>query len=199
MQPIYTDTARLQVTRALGVLLTITGGVALFFLGGQFFVPGDDAAALGSLVLFALGLAVLLVSRAKLARRWEENKAYLLSEAGRTAVHGRQDLVTRLLRAGRIAIGLFLGLAVVFTFLFAAINCGERIDGFCGDIGRPPEGLVAVWQAATLVTGAAYIALVGLRRTLEAEAERIGVVVAEGQRRRRHDHHMDGTDRFSWE
>ena len=107
--------------------------------------------------------------------------------------------MTRFLRAGRIAIGLFVGLGVVFMFLFAAINCGERIDGFCGDVGRPPEWFVVVWQAATLVTGATYIALVSLRRTLEAEAERIGVVVAEGQRRRRHDHHMDGTDRFSWE
>ncbi len=187
------------MTRAFGVLLTITGGVALFFLGGQFFVPGDNAAALGSLAIFAIGLTLLLLARARLATAWEANKPYLLSEAGPTAVHGRQDLVTRFLRAGRIAMGLFLVFGVVFMFLFSAINCGERIDGFCGDVGRPPEWLVVVWQATTLVVGAAYIALVSLRRTLEAEAERIGVVVAEGQRRRRHDHHMDGTDRFSWE
>ena len=84
-RPRTPDTARLQATRALGVLLTITGGVALFFLGAQLFVPGDDAAALGSLALFALGLALLLISRARLARLWEQNKTYLLSEE---RVHG---------------------------------------------------------------------------------------------------------------
>ena len=122
-----------------------------------------------------------------------------MSEDGTLALRGRQDMVARLARAGRFAMALFLVFGVVFFFLFSAINCGERIDGFCGDVGRPPEWFVVAWQMATLILGAAFTALVSLRRRLEDEAERIGDVVGEGQRRRRHDHPMDGTDRFSWE
>lgn len=199
MTPTYASTTRLEAARGAGVWLTIAGAVGLFFLGGQLFVWDDPSLAVIDLLVLAAGLTLLLTSRSRLKRQWEANKPYLLGADGASVMRGRNEAAARLSRASRLVLALFLVFGVAFFFLFSAIACGDRVDGFCGEVGRPPESLVELWQALTITVGAAYVGLVSMRKRFEDETERIDVVVAEGQRRRRHDHPMDGTDRFSWE
>ena len=199
MTPAYESTVRLEAARGAGVWLTIAGAVALFFLGGQLFVWDDPSWALIDISVLAAGVTLLLWSRARLKLQWEANKPFLLGDEGASVMRGRNETSARLSRTSHLVLALFLVCGVAFFFLFSAIACGDRVDGFCGDVGRPPEWFVELWQTVTIAIGAAYVGVVSMRRRFDDETERIDVVVAEGQRRRRHDHPMDGTDRFSWE
>ena len=199
MTPTYTSTMRLEALRAVGVWLTVGGSVALFFLGGQLFVRDDPSWAYINVVVLAVGIAVLLWARAQLKRRWEENKPYLLGEDGALVLRGRRETVARLSRISVLVAVGFVGLGFVFFGLVSAINCTAGEPGFCSEFGKPPGWLVQAWQALCIATGAAYVGLITMRGRIEKETELIDVVVAEGQRSRRHDHPMDGTDRFSWE
>jgi hypothetical protein len=199
MTPIYTSTARAEVVRAIGVWLSVAGAVALFFLGGQLFVWDDPSWAIVNVILLAIGITLLVRSRARIAALTQANKPYLLSEDGALVLRGRREGSKRLGRMALAALVAFLFLGFAFFFLFSAINCGDRIDGFCGQVGRPSTAFAEAWQAITIAMGAAYVGLVSMRKRFDDETERIDVVVAEGQRSRRHDHPMDGTDRFSWE
>ena len=190
---------RLEALRAVGVWLTVGGTVALFFLGGQLFVRDDPSWAYINVVVLAVGIGVLLWSRAQLNLTWAKNKPYLLSEDGALVLRGRRALTARL---GRIAVAvaiLFVVLGLIFFGLVSAINCTVGEAGFCSQFGKPPEWLVQTWQFLCIATGAAFVGLMTMRGRVEKETERIDIVVAEGQRSRRHDHLMDGTDRFSWE
>lgn len=195
----YVSTMRLETVRAVGVWLTVGGSVALFFLGGQLLVWDDPSWAIINVVMLAVGIWLLVRSRARLARLAEWNRPYLLSEGGARALAGRRATAARLGRLSLAMLIAFLLFGFVFFFLFSAIACGDRIDGFCGDVGRPPERLVEAWQALTIAIGAAYVGVVSMRSRFDGETDRIDVIVAEGQRQRRHDHPMDGTDRSSWE
>lgn len=195
----YLSPGRLEALRATGLGLTIVGAAGLVLLGGQLFVWEEPGPALGALAVFVAGLAMLLTSRARLARLWAHNKAYLLAEQGASVLHGRREFARRLVVVARILLSLFIVCAIAFFFLFSAIACGDRVDGFCGDVGTPPESAVVAMQALSIGVGAAWAAVVYARRRYDDETDRIDRVVAEGQRRRRNDHPMAGTDRFSWE
>ena len=195
----YTATTRWELVRAAGLVITITSGIALFFVGGQLLAWTDPAWAVADLAMLAAGIALLIISGRHIKQLGAANKPYLLSEEGRFAIRGRRELEKRILTAGRVTLGVFLVCAIVFFFLFSAIACGDRIDGYCGQVGTPPESLVQTWQVVTVIIGATWAALVSFRRRHEAETERIDLVVAEGLRRRRSQDPMLGTDRFSWE
>ena len=195
----YRNTTPTQVTRAVGLWLIAVGGFGLVLLGGQLVVGDDPAWPLVALALFVFGVWATLASRARLRALDAFNRPYLLSEQGVEVMHGRAEFAKRVAVASYVVLGLFLVCGVAFIFLISAASCGNRIDGYCGDVGRPSNETMITFQVATLSVGALWVALMGLRRTHEAESERIDNVVAEGQRRRRHDHPFDGTDRSSWE
>ena len=199
MTPTYTNTMRLEALRAVGVWLTVGGSVALFFLGGQLFVRDDPSWAYINVLVLGVGVTVLQWSRARLRRRWVENRPYLLSANGTVVLRGRRETVTKLSRAALVAALVFVACAFLFLGLASAINCTPGERGFCSEFGRPPEWLVQAWQLLCIAIGAAFVGLMTMRGRLERETERIDLVIAEGQRARRHDHLMDGTDRFSWE
>lgn len=195
----YRAPGRLEAARAIGMGLTAAGAVATVLLGGQLFVEGDRRTPLGAIAMLAIGLTTLLVARAQLQRLWVHNKPYLMSESGAGVLHGRREFSHRLAFVARLLLALFVVLATVFFFLFSAIACGNRIDGYCGDVGTPPEALVVALQVASITSGGAWAAVVYARRRYDDETERIDVLVAEGQRHRRRDHPMSGSERFSWE
>ena len=195
----YTSTTRWELVRAAGLVITITFGIALFFVGGQLFAWTDPAWPIVDLAILAVGVAVLITSGRRINQLRTANKPYLLSEEGRLAIRGRRELEKRILTIGRVTLAVFIVCAIVFFFLFSAIACGSRIDGYCGQVGRPAEWIVQTWQLVSVAIGATWAALVSFRRRHEAETERIDLVVAEGLRRRRAEDPMLGTDRFSWE
>ena len=195
----YRSTTSTQVVRAAGLWLAAVGGVALVLLGGQLVVMDDPGWALIAVVVLVGGVCAMLWSRAHLRELDAANKPFLLGEQGATVMRGREEFAKRLAIASHMVLAVFLVCGVAFIFLISAASCGERIDGYCGDVGRPSDHVMAMAQAVTLAMGALWIALMGLRRTQEAESDRIDGVVAEGQRRRRHDHPLAGTDRSSWE
>lgn len=197
--PTYQDPARVEVLRAVGVGVTILGSVALVLMGGSLFEGDDPSSGLAALAVFTLGLCTLLWSRTRLTKLWAHNKPYLLSEEGATLLHERREAADRTLWVGRILLALFIVFAIVFFFLFSAISCGERSDGYCGNVGRPTESIVVASQITALALGCSWAAVTYWRRRQDDETERIDMVVAEGQRRRRSDHPLSGTDRRSWE
>ena len=92
MTPTYTNTMRLEALRAVGVWLTVGGSVALFFLGGQLFVRDDPSWAYINVLVLGVGVTVLQWSRARLKRRWVENRPYLLSADGTVVLRGRREI-----------------------------------------------------------------------------------------------------------
>lgn len=195
----YTATTKWELVRAAGLVISITSGIALFFLGGQLLAWTDPLWPLLDLAVFAAGVALLVISGRRITQVGAANKPYLLSEEGRFAIRGRRELEKRILTIGRVTLAVFVVCALVFFFLFSAIACGDRSDGYCGQVGRPPEWFVELWQVVSVTIGALWAALVSFRRRHEAQTERIDMVVAEGLRRRRAEDPMLGTDRFSWE
>jgi len=195
----YRNTTPTQVTRAVGLWLIAVGGFGLVLLGGQLVVRDDPAWALVALAVFAIGVWAVLSSRSRLRALDVLNRPYLLSEQGVDVMHGRAEFARRVAVASYVVLALFLVCGVAFLFLMSAASCGDLVEGYCGDVGRPSDGTMIMSQVVTLAVGGLWVALMGLRRTHEAESERIDTVVAEGQRRRRNDHPLAGTDRTSWE
>ncbi|MCR6712157.1 MAG: hypothetical protein NVV57_05430 [Demequina sp.] len=197
--PTYTDPSRVDLARAIGIGLTVAGGIGLLLLGGEFGARKASLAGIAVVALLATGIALLLWSRSRGAALWEANKAFLLSEQGAAVLHERREFASRTLWVGRVLLALFLVCGIVFFFLLSAIGCGDRIDGYCGHVGRPPEWIVVLTQVVSLVLGSAWATVVYWRRRHESETERIDIVVAEGQRRRRTEGPLAGTNRSSWE
>jgi hypothetical protein len=195
----YTDTTRVQVARAVGVWVLGLALASLPFLGGQLFVWDDPAFLIVDLVAVALGAALILGARAVHRRLDSANRSCLLGPEGATIMRGRQEFEHRVSVAARWLLGSFLLLAIGFFFLMSAASCGQRTDGYCGDVGRPSDSVMVMSQTLTLAIGAMWIGAVSLRKTHETESERIDRLVAEGQRRRRNDHPLAGSSRTGWE
>jgi len=195
----YEGTGALELWRAIGVWLTVVGTVLLLLMGRQLIEWEDPAPALVSLAIFVAGLSLLLWSRARLRAVWERNKPYLLSEKGVNVTRGRRDAAKTLARISHVLLALFVLVGLIFFGFFSAASCGERIVGFCGDVGRPPEDLVTTLQMVTLVIGAAWAGVMTMRNRQDDQTERIDIVVADGQRMRRQSDPLLGSDRFSWE
>jgi len=198
-EPTYTDPSRIELFRAIGIFAIVVGGIGLLLLGGELLAGKFSFGALCMLALTCAGVGLLLWSRARGAALWQANKPYLLSERGVEVLHERRAFQGRALWVGRALLALFLVSGIVFFFVFSAINCGTRSDGYCGDVGRPPESVVVLFQVVSLALGGAWAAVVSWRRRHEHQTELIDRVVAEGQRRRRSEDPMAGMDRNRWE
>ena len=195
----YTDTTKVQVVRATGVWALGLGLAMLPFLGGQLFVWDEPFLLLVDLGFIAAGAGMLWGARRWLAAADARNRDYLLSDQGARVMRGRKERDSRLGVAAWVLFGVFMVLGVAFVVLMSAAGCGEGTEGFCGDVGRPSDGLMTGWQVLTFTVGALWVGALSLKRTHEKESERIDRVVAEGQRRRRNDHPMAGTGRTGWE
>ncbi|MGC4175315.1 hypothetical protein [Demequina sp.] len=200
MSPLtYQDPARLELVRAVSLGGTVATGCGLALVIGQIVAWERPGLALLWPVFFLAGLGTLLWSRAQLNELFARNKPYLLSEHGAEVLRARREHEARSLWVGRAVLAVFLVCGIVFIALLSAINCGDRVDGYCGDVGRPPEPLVILAQFVALGLGGLWAAIISSRRRHESETERIDAVVAEGHRRRRNDDPMAGTNRFAWE
>lgn len=189
----------MELVRAVGIWATVAGGIGLLLVGGELMVGKFSVGALGMLALTVAGLAMVLWSRARSAALWQANKAFLMSNRGIEVLHARRAFQGRTLWVGRALLALFLLSGIAFFFLFSAISCGTRTDGYCGDVGTPPEALVILLQVVSLLLGGAWAAVISWRRRHESQTELIDRVVAEGQRKRRSDDPMAGMDRHRWE
>jgi hypothetical protein len=197
--PTYTDPFRVEAARATGIGLTVAGGIGTLLLGGEFASGKASVAGVIALAALVVGVGLLVWSRSRGTALWTANKAFLLSEQGASVLHERREFAARTLWVGRVLLALFLVAGTVFFFLFSAISCGERIAGYCGQVGRPSESLVVLMQVVSLALGGAWAAVIYWRRRHESETERIDAVVAEGQRRRRSDGPLAGSNRSAWE
>lgn len=195
----YTDTTKVQVVRATGVWALGLGLAMLPFLGGQLFVWDEPFLLLVDLAFIACGAAMLWGARRWLAAADASNRDYLLSEQGARVMRGRKERDSRLGLMAWVLFGVFMVLGVAFVVLMSAAGCGDRTDGFCGDVGRPSDAVMTTMQVISLGVGALWVGALSLKRTHEKESERIDRVVAEGQRRRRNDHPMAGSGRTGWE
>ena len=198
-EPTFTDPARVELLRAIGIWATVAGGIGLLLVGGELMVGKFSVGALAMLALTACGIGLLWWSRVRGAALWQANKPYLLSEHGVEVLHARRTFQGRTLWVGRVLLALFLITGITFFFFFSAISCGTRTDGYCGDVGTPSESLVVFLQVSSLALGGAWAAVVSWRRRHESQTELIDQVVAAGQRKRRSDDPMAGTGRFGWE
>ena len=171
----------------------------MLLLGGELAARKASLAGLIVLAILVVGVVLLLWSRSRGAALWSANKPYLLSEQGADVLHARREFAARTLWVGRVLLALFLVSGIIFFVLFSAISCGDRLEGYCGQVGRPSESIVVLSQVVSLALGCAWAAVVYWRRRHESETERIDVVVAEGQRRRRSEGPMAGTNRSAWE
>jgi len=198
-EPSYEDPAPLELARAVGLGLTIAGGAATVFVGGEIFVKRAPTAGIVSIATLLVGVTLLVWSRRRLSRLWEHNKPYLMSEHGTEVLRARRDYAGHALWWTRGLMALFVVFAIAFFVLFNAIACGDRSDGFCGQVGRPSESLMVAVQLTALGLGCAWAAVMYWRRRHESETERIDVVVGEGSRKRRSDDPLSSLSHYSWE
>jgi len=198
-EPRYRDPAPFEVARAVGLGLTIAGGAATALIGGEVFVKRAPLAGIVSIASLLVGVTLLMWSRRRLAVLWEHNKPYLMGPGGTEVLHARRDHVHHALWWARGLLALFVVLAISFYFLFSAISCGDNTDGYCGQVGTPPEPLVVAVQLLSLGVGCAWAAVVYWRRRYESETEKVDVIVADGARKRRSDDPLSSLSRYSWE
>jgi hypothetical protein len=195
----YLAPGPLEVTRAIGLGLTWAGAVVAVLLGRRLFIDAASAVPLGAIAFLVVGLTMLLVSRSRLKRLWNHNKPYLLSERGAEVLRGRREFSRRLELFARLLLALFVVVTIVFFYLFSLISCSDRIIGNCVDPDAPPESVLVAVLLASISLGAAWGVTAYSRRRYDDETERLDVLVAEGQRHRRRDHPMAGSERFAWE
>jgi len=195
----YTDTTKVQAVRATGVWALGLGLAWFPFVAAQLFVWDSPGMLIADLVLIAAGGVTFWSARRWLAAADRRNRDFLLSEQGASVMRGRKEFDARLGVAAWVLFGVFVALGVAFIVLMSAAGCGDRTEGFCGDVGRPSDSVMVTVQVITLGMGALWVGVLSLKRTHEKESERIDRVVAEGQRRRRNDHPMAGTGRTGWE
>lgn len=195
----YVDTTRVQAIRAFATALAILGLVALFLTGGQLAVWEDVLWAAISVAVIVVGAGVAVWARRRVRALDATNRPFLLGEGGAEIMRARAGTDRRLAVLARWLLASFLVLGVAFFFLLSAASCGDRIDGYCGSVGKPSDAIMNVAQIVALSAGAAWAATVSLRRTHEKESDRIDRTVSEGQRSRRTDHPLSGMDRRGWE
>jgi hypothetical protein len=179
--------------------LVAVGVIALFFTGGQLLAWQDPEWAVAPLATCVTGGALVWWAQRRLRELDAANRPYLLGEGGQAVMRNRAETESRMLTASRWLLALFLVLGIAFFFLLSAASCGDRVTGYCGDVGRPSDSVMTAAQIVAVSAGAAWIAAVSLRRTHEKESERLDRVVAEGQRARRHDHPLSGMNSRDWD
>lgn len=111
----------------------------------------------------------------------------------------RQRFLDAVTKVKRRLLAMFLAFGTLFIFLVSAASCDGTTQGFCDYVTQPADGIIAFVQMAALVTGLLYLGCVVLSRTHDAETERLDVVIAEGQRRRRDDGPLAGARSRGWE
>jgi hypothetical protein len=197
--PTYTDPSRWELLRAVGLGITIAGGLVTVLLSGQLIAWQDPALALCWLGATAVGAALLMLSRSRLAAMWAANKPYLQSEAGSSVVRERREYEERTRWVGRVLLALFVVSTTAFLLMFSIRQCTVGRDIYCENLPKASDWLLGTSQTAAMLIGGAWAAVAYWHRRHQSETERIDQIVTEGYRRRRSDSPMAGTDRRSWE
>ena len=157
------NTTPIQALRAFAAWLLAVGLIALFFTGGQLLVWDDPLWAIIAVATTAAGGVLILRTQRRLRALDAANRPFLFGEGGGEIMHARADLDKAILTVSRWLLALFIVLGVAFFFMLSAASCGERIDGYCGQVGSPSDAVMTWAQFVAVAVGAALLFAPGKR------------------------------------